>query len=148
MKIDKTTKILLYVSGGLIAFGIACAYPSIIGVVILLAVYFLPSIIGWEKANSGAIFLLNLLLGWTVVGWIVALVWASTVEKEPVRIFTQKVNEYTCKNCQYCSNENNYYCPRCLTDSEGFTAEANKLRFAKWSTALNTDSAITTWATF
>lgn len=28
------------------------------------------------KANSGAIGLLNLLLGWTVVGWVVALVMA------------------------------------------------------------------------
>lgn len=30
------------------------------------------------KSNSGAIGLLNLLLGWTVIGWIVALVMACT----------------------------------------------------------------------
>lgn len=28
------------------------------------------------KANSGAVGLVNLLLGWTVIGWIVALVMA------------------------------------------------------------------------
>lgn len=40
--------------------------------------YFLPSIIGFSrgKSNKGAIFALNLLLGWSVVGWIVAFVWA------------------------------------------------------------------------
>ncbi len=30
------------------------------------------------KSNTGAIFWLNLLLGWTVVGWIIALVMACT----------------------------------------------------------------------
>ncbi len=32
--------------------------------------YFLPTIIGREKSDAGFIFLVNLLLGWTVVGWI------------------------------------------------------------------------------
>jgi Superinfection immunity protein len=43
-------------------------------------IYFLPSIIGHEKRSFVGIFALNLLLGWTVVGWIVALVWACTDE--------------------------------------------------------------------
>jgi hypothetical protein len=40
--------------------------------------YFLPSIVGLarSKRNLGSIFLLNLFLGWTVVGWVVAMVWA------------------------------------------------------------------------
>ena len=45
---------------------------------IVLIVYFLPSIVGFEKRNRNAIFILNLLLGWTVIGWIIALIWAST----------------------------------------------------------------------
>jgi hypothetical protein len=41
--------------------------------------YFLPSIIALVKSKHDtlAIFLLNLFLGWSVVGWIVALVWAA-----------------------------------------------------------------------
>jgi hypothetical protein len=39
----------------------------------LAALYFLPSIIGLRKRNAGAIFVLNLLLGWTVIGWVVSL---------------------------------------------------------------------------
>ena len=48
------------------------------------AVYFLPSWIGTKKRNSTSIFLLNLLLGWSVVGWVVALVWATTKEESPI----------------------------------------------------------------
>ncbi len=51
-------------------------------IIIFLAIYFLPTIVGYHKKNATAIFLLNLLLGWTLVGWVVALVWASTHEKE------------------------------------------------------------------
>lgn len=40
--------------------------------------YFLPAIIafGRSKRDSGAILVLNLLLGWTAIGWVIALVWA------------------------------------------------------------------------
>jgi 4-hydroxybenzoate polyprenyltransferase len=43
-----------------------------------LALYFLPSYIAYEKKkkNAGAIFALNLLTGWTVIGWVIGLVWA------------------------------------------------------------------------
>ena len=42
--------------------------------------YFLPSIIAKTRNNSNttAITLLNLFLGWTVIGWIAALIWAFT----------------------------------------------------------------------
>lgn len=40
--------------------------------------YFLPAIIAGvrHKRDTLAIFLLNFFLGWTFIGWIVALVWA------------------------------------------------------------------------
>jgi hypothetical protein len=45
-------------------------------------VYFIPALMAYsnKKKNSGAILALNLFLGWTFIGWVVALVWASTVE--------------------------------------------------------------------
>ena len=41
--------------------------------------YFLPSVIALARSKRDllAIFLLNLFLGWSVIGWIVALVWAA-----------------------------------------------------------------------
>jgi len=40
--------------------------------------YFLPSIIAFarSKRDTLAIVLLNFFLGWTMIGWVVALVWA------------------------------------------------------------------------
>ena len=41
--------------------------------------YFLPSIIAFarSKRDTAAIVLLNFFLGWTLIGWVVALVWAA-----------------------------------------------------------------------
>ncbi len=44
--------------------------------------YFLPTIAGRKKRNRYAIFVLNLFLGWTGIGWIIALVWALTLDSE------------------------------------------------------------------
>jgi hypothetical protein len=51
-----------------------------------LLLYFLPSIIGHQKRSCIGIFVLNLLLGWTVIGWIAALMWAC-VDEVPVPVF-------------------------------------------------------------
>jgi Superinfection immunity protein len=50
--------------------------------------YFLPSIvaIARSKRDTTAIFVLNLLLGWTAIGWVIALVWAL---KEDVRVLVR-----------------------------------------------------------
>lgn len=47
---------------------------------VTFGMYFLPAFIAWARRhrNSVAIFLLTLLLGWTGIGWIVALVWSFT----------------------------------------------------------------------
>jgi hypothetical protein len=55
---------------------------------ITLSIYFLPTIIGRRKHNSTSIFLLNLLLGWTFIGWIVALIWALSNDAPTVFINT------------------------------------------------------------
>jgi len=45
--------------------------------------YLLPFAIAFNKkrANSGAIFALNLFLVWSLIGWVVALVWAMKDER-------------------------------------------------------------------
>ena len=47
----------------------------------LAILYLLPSIIGFNKKSALGIFVLNLLLGWTYIGWVIALVWAIVAEK-------------------------------------------------------------------
>ena len=53
---------------------------------VALMLYFLPWCLAKMRKhhNSLAIGLLNLLLGWTVIGWIVALVWAATAVQPQV----------------------------------------------------------------
>jgi hypothetical protein len=48
--------------------------------IFLLGMYFLPAIIAAARQHRQtlAIFALNLLLGWSVIGWIIALVWSLT----------------------------------------------------------------------
>lgn len=44
----------------------------------LICLYFLPTGIAWEnqKKNLPAIALLNFFAGWSVIGWLGALIWA------------------------------------------------------------------------
>lgn len=49
-------------------------------VLIIAVVYFIPGVIATQRKhkNANAITMLNLLLGWTVLGWVASLVWAMT----------------------------------------------------------------------
>ncbi|MDO8585284.1 MAG: superinfection immunity protein [bacterium] len=55
---------------------------------LLFLIYFLPTIIaGFSgKRNGWAIFALNFFLGFTFIGWIIALVWALTKDSVQVEI--------------------------------------------------------------
>jgi hypothetical protein len=61
-------------------------------VALLVALYFLPSIVAYSRSHrqAGAITVLNLLLGWTVLGWILAMVWAATAVNKPQPIIPQR----------------------------------------------------------
>ncbi|MCK9220233.1 MAG: superinfection immunity protein [Bacteroidales bacterium] len=60
---------------------------EIIVFLIVLFVYFLPSVIAHidKRAAFGGIMAINIFLGWTIIGWIGALVWALTGETEQER---------------------------------------------------------------
>jgi hypothetical protein len=45
--------------------------------------YFLPSVIAHNKRDFGGILVVNLLFGWTIIGWIIALIWACAAETKP-----------------------------------------------------------------
>ena len=46
--------------------------------------YFVPAINAKSRhhKNTAAIVALNLLLGWTLIGWVVAMVWSLTDNKK------------------------------------------------------------------
>ena len=90
--------------------------------VVGLIVYFVPSYLGKDKRNSGAIFALNLLLGWTLIGWVVALVWALTVDAASPRAGMQSSQPWTCTVCRGRLRYGNKFCPTCGTQINGPTA--------------------------
>jgi succinate-acetate transporter protein len=57
---------------------------GIFWVIFFIALYFLPWMEAMRRWHSKttAIGVLNVLLGWTFIGWVIALVWACTENKE------------------------------------------------------------------
>ncbi|MEI6352901.1 MAG: superinfection immunity protein [Candidatus Nomurabacteria bacterium] len=60
--------------------GISNFLVGIVIFILVLGLYFLPTITAMrrKKKNDGVILLINLLVGWTVVGWLIALVMATS----------------------------------------------------------------------
>jgi hypothetical protein len=53
-------------------------------VIIALALYLLPSIVALTRHHNNklAIIALNILVGWTFIGWVISIVWALTSNVE------------------------------------------------------------------
>ncbi len=56
---------------------------QLFALIFVAIIYLLPGLIAYARQHhqAGAITVLSLVLGWTVIGWLVALVWASTAVK-------------------------------------------------------------------
>jgi uncharacterized membrane protein YqaE (UPF0057 family) len=46
----------------------------------IFIIYFLPTMSCFRKKCFSGVFILNLFLGWTFLGWVAALIWAVTAE--------------------------------------------------------------------
>ena len=55
-----------------------------LGFTLFICVYLLPTFIAYrkDKKDKLAILLINIFLGTTFVGWVIALVWALTTDKK------------------------------------------------------------------
>jgi hypothetical protein len=64
---------------------------GLILIVVILFAYFVPFIIAMMRQhnNTLAIFFVNLLLGWSVIGWICAFIWSLTSRPQPQHIIIQ-----------------------------------------------------------
>jgi hypothetical protein len=67
-------------------------------ILVMFAIYFLPAIVAHIRKHpqETAIGLLNIFLGWTLLGWVVALVWSATAQPiaAPVRQLEPGENPY------------------------------------------------------
>jgi hypothetical protein len=67
------------------------------GFVLLLfsaVIYFLPAFIALMRGHQSgcAIFVLNFFLGWTLVGWVLSLVWSLTAPSRPAVVIHNSNN--------------------------------------------------------
>lgn len=69
--------------------------------------YFLPAIEAWyvEHPNLTSITVVNLFLGWSLIGWVIALVWALKKPETIAEIITYDNSDEETKTCPYCAEE-------------------------------------------
>jgi len=68
---------------------LASSSSPALGILIVIGFYFVPTIVAVVRkvTNQGSVAVINLFLGWTIIGWIVALAMAcrtSTLVRESV----------------------------------------------------------------
>ena len=77
-----------------------------------IVLYFLPTIIGHNKRNAVGIFLLNFFLGWTIIGWIIALIWACTSDVR-LPVFVVAGHGHFCCHCGKVNPADGRFCWAC-----------------------------------
>jgi hypothetical protein len=72
----------------------------------LTLLYFMPTIVGHNHRNVLSIFLVNFFLGWTVIGWIVAMIWACSADARPQMLMIAGPGPGAARYCCHCGTLN------------------------------------------
>lgn len=59
--------------------------------IVILVLYFVPTLIAWARhvPNLGSVVVIDVFLGWTLIGWVVAL--AMAVRTVPPTVLPSKI---------------------------------------------------------
>jgi len=85
---------------------------------LILGLYFIPTFAARGKPQFKSVLALNFFLGWTLVGWVVALAWAVKEESSPrfiVNQVPQALPPLLCATCGKFSAGGSAYCASCGT---------------------------------
>lgn len=88
--------------------GFASAVLVLIVAAAVLLLYFLPTFFAFDRnhLNKKSIFILNLTLGWLLIPWVIALVWAFKNDGVVRNVIDQSgVEEERFRRCPYCAEE-------------------------------------------
>lgn len=101
---------------------------------VLFLVYFFPTLVTYFRGvyNRAPTFIVNLFLGWTVLGWIFALVMAASAKKKsdveadrPARSAPGAAHRERMKTCPQCAEQIQFaakICRFCRYDFKSATA--------------------------
>ncbi|MDP3651067.1 MAG: superinfection immunity protein [Rhodoferax sp.] len=97
-------------TGGLNTFGKFAAFSFFISAP---ALYLLPTYEAWkrEQPNLTPIALVNVLLGWTLVGWVIAISWACKKQGSPTEAaaapdpVVTSATHLESKKCPFCAED-------------------------------------------
>lgn len=101
--------------------------------VVGFVIYFLPTFVASSRKhlNGTSIFLVNLFLGWTFLGWVVALVWASSANTEGPKsssaVAASSSAERACPFCAETIKSAAIKCKHCGADVEAIQAPRLKI---------------------
>lgn len=87
------------VGNGTNGIALVCAMAFFI---LVPTLYFFPSLVAtkFRHPRRRAIGLVNFFLGWTLLGWVLALVWAYSMPAEQPAVM-----EHETKTCPFCAEE-------------------------------------------
>ena len=99
---------------------------SIFGIfmlVLLLFIYFIPAFVATQRKHVAvsAITLINLFLGWTLIGWLVSLIWAYSGQGD---------DRFPCPYCAESILRAANVCPHCQGDVAKAKAAAKQRKYA------------------
>lgn len=108
---------------------------AVSGVGILLLIgYFIPTIVAYARSvpNKGSVAVVNFFLGWTVIGWIIALAMAArsrgVAQTGPGRARSQAAHQT--RECPFCRSNiraDASVCPHCRRESDPW-----EMRDGRW----------------
>lgn len=53
----------------------------VLAVILGLTIYLIPSFVASGKKHAAGIVVLNIFFGWSLIGWVAALIWALCSER-------------------------------------------------------------------
>jgi hypothetical protein len=82
-------------------------------VAVCFAIYFAPAMTAWNKRCFGSVMAINFFLGWTIVGWVVALAWALKDDTPTKIVVNAPAPAMLCATCGKYSASGSRFCASC-----------------------------------